>query len=378
MATTPRPHELACGEWSLAARPAGERHANKKKAKIEARPVAWSVKLAAQAGTKMTLAIDVKRHSAPMAYLGGGPAVPPESFSNAGGKQQLVGTPAQAIDSSRSYDDSRQCSLAHEETGLGSNNNASFTVTWRRLKFCIEPKWHEKIAQSSPFIALARRVGSSSATPEVQHTATESMGRQQIVAPATPNCLQPLSSCVTRVVLDRLDGSFKSGELTAILGPSGKYAWVGVCLLACTQCVVSSRRLRLVGNALPSSCLAGSKGGGGQCVFSGGGAEGENSALSPQVGRVCAVRGNVKPEASMSQRPSQWPPRRVTMMTAVTELEHECQVVWVHVVVRCCVNSCRHVEKRRLDILALKRTERVSLRRPHCRQRNDHKAARAK
>lgn len=95
---------------------------------------------------------------------------------------------------------------------------SSFTVTWRNLKFAIEPKWHEKIAKkSSSIVALAtcRVASTTSKTGPVEGAnATE----VQITAPTSDSDSSPVS----RVVLDQLDGSFRSGQLTAILGPSGK------------------------------------------------------------------------------------------------------------------------------------------------------------
>lgn len=109
-------------------------------------------------------------------------------------------------------------------------NAASFTVTWRKLKFCIEPKWHERLASgSAALLALASR-----ATPQPSPSSCSSSSSlaQSSTLPATkttskPECAQTGAQqtpapTTTRVVLDQLDGSFKSGELTAILGPSGK------------------------------------------------------------------------------------------------------------------------------------------------------------
>lgn len=76
----------------------------------------------------------------------------------------------------------------------------SFVVTWRNLRFAIEPKWHEKVA--NPISAVVGRAGS------VNRLA--SVGANQC------------NTLASKIVLDKLDGSFKSGELTAILGPSGK------------------------------------------------------------------------------------------------------------------------------------------------------------
>lgn len=87
----------------------------------------------------------------------------------------------------------------------------SFVVTWRNLRFVIEPKWHEKVV--NPISAIAGRASS------VNRLA--SVGANQC------------STLASKIVLDKLDGSFKSGELTAILGPSGKFErmnWDNFCL----------------------------------------------------------------------------------------------------------------------------------------------------
>lgn len=89
----------------------------------------------------------------------------------------------------------------------GCQPASDFVVTWRNLKFAIEPKWHQRVVNAS---SVARLSGSATSK-----TATDGAKTQQ--APAGPQQNQS-----TKVVLDRLDGSFRSGELTAILGPSGK------------------------------------------------------------------------------------------------------------------------------------------------------------
>ena len=78
----------------------------------------------------------------------------------------------------------------------------NFVVTWRNLKFAIEPKWHQRMANANPMAAFATRQPSR-------------QPQQQVVGNQT-------TAVVSKVVLDKLDGSFRSGELTAILGPSRK------------------------------------------------------------------------------------------------------------------------------------------------------------
>lgn len=89
--------------------------------------------------------------------------------------------------------------------------SANFTVTWRNLKFSIEPKWHQKVMSSGKLNPM-RGFGAGAAK-------SASLSRQQ----EENNTASQSSQAVTKIVLDKLDGSFRSGELTAILGPSGKY-----------------------------------------------------------------------------------------------------------------------------------------------------------
>lgn len=101
----------------------------------------------------------------------------------------------------------------YELNGLESGKNEceqpSFVVTWRNLRFAIEPKWRQKLVGANPLAMLASQrdeATNARATP----------GNQTASLPQHPQANS------TKVVLDKLDGSFRSGELTAILGPSGK------------------------------------------------------------------------------------------------------------------------------------------------------------
>lgn len=79
---------------------------------------------------------------------------------------------------------SRKLATSNKVSAVPAPN---FVVTWRNLKFSIEPKWHEKL--------VAKKITF-----------------------AHSNTNQPIER---KLVLDELDGTFRSGELTAILGPSG-------------------------------------------------------------------------------------------------------------------------------------------------------------
>lgn len=94
---------------------------------------------------------------------------------------------------------------AHTSVDLVPN----FVVTWRNLEFLIEPKWHQKLIANpagclNPLSASNKRRAQKQSKLQDHYQASQE--------PAVK----------TKIVLDKLDGSFRSGELTAILGPSGK------------------------------------------------------------------------------------------------------------------------------------------------------------
>jgi hypothetical protein len=154
--------------------------------------------------------------------------------------------PAEDSDKSQSQSPNKNNSSSSSNNNGNRSAAGQFTVTWRKLKFCIEPKWHERIASGpSALIALATgRVNSpSSSSATATAAAAAAVAQQQktglgeagaakasTTAPDCPQASaneqqqqqQPAPPAATRVVLDQLDGSFRSGELTAILGPSGK------------------------------------------------------------------------------------------------------------------------------------------------------------
>lgn len=106
----------------------------------------------------------------------------------------------------------------------------NFVVTWRNLRFAIEPKWHQRLASAGSLTANFRSrqqtVASNTTTTTLAiECGLDSSGHGPN---GIPHHLQPICNEThqqppeTKVVLDLLDGSFKSGELTAILGPSGE------------------------------------------------------------------------------------------------------------------------------------------------------------
>lgn len=92
-----------------------------------------------------------------------------------------------------------------------------FVVTWRNLSFMIEPKWHQKMVNAS---LVGARTSAKPASDQNNPTRTSATATS--VQQYHSNSNVPQSTVQNKIVLDRLDGSFKSGELTAILGPSGK------------------------------------------------------------------------------------------------------------------------------------------------------------
>lgn len=117
---------------------------------------------------------------------------------------------------------------------------ANFVVTWRNLRFAIEPKWHQRLAGSSlnPVAGCLKRRKQTPASANGE-TIDGLNGANQVAfghngelqlhqaelssSGANPSNQNNASQQPeTKIVLDSLDGSFKSGELAAILGPSGE------------------------------------------------------------------------------------------------------------------------------------------------------------
>lgn len=95
------------------------------------------------------------------------------------------------------------------ETSESLCKGPSFVVTWRNLRFAIEPKWHQRVFNANSMSALTGRTAENATNRQLPN---------QITSHQLSN-----STAASKLVLDKLDGSFKSGELTAILGPSGKF-----------------------------------------------------------------------------------------------------------------------------------------------------------
>lgn len=101
-----------------------------------------------------------------------------------------------------------------------------FMVTWQSLRFVIEPKWHQRVANglSNTFGALSHSNQNNRQKCSQQEFAAEVHPQSSASGGASSS-----TAAHPKIVLDNLDGSFRSGELTAILGPSGKFDTHIVC-----------------------------------------------------------------------------------------------------------------------------------------------------
>lgn len=99
-----------------------------------------------------------------------------------------------------------------------------FVVTWRNLNFVIEPKWHQRLAHNTRAALCDRKPSRGSRKKDPSTSLDLAVVSSDKSRPANDESVAQVttSPTSTRVVLDKLDGSFKSGELTAILGPSGE------------------------------------------------------------------------------------------------------------------------------------------------------------
>lgn len=94
---------------------------------------------------------------------------------------------------------------------VAPGDRQNFVVTWRSLRYVIEPKWHQHILDANPISSWTKRACRSFVGEQKAEIASSEI---------------EASSPTNKMVLDRLDGSFRSGELTAVLGPSGKLLYL--------------------------------------------------------------------------------------------------------------------------------------------------------
>lgn len=92
---------------------------------------------------------------------------------------------------------------------VAPGDRQNFVVTWRSLRYVIEPKWHQRVLETNPLSKWTERAYNALIGERKANIA----GKLEQADQLTPT---------NKMVLDRLDGSFRSGELTAVLGPSGK------------------------------------------------------------------------------------------------------------------------------------------------------------
>lgn len=145
----------------------------------------------------------------------------------------------------------KQPNEPHQIEQAETNQDDNFTVTWRKLRYVIEPKWHEKLMQqltvrtrSNKKLNLQAQKLQLETTTSISKTnhheklssqneansnncqvKTDIEYEEEQIEEKNQNCCfdnELSSGSRAKIVLDDLDGSFKSGQLTAILGPSGK------------------------------------------------------------------------------------------------------------------------------------------------------------
>lgn len=141
-----------------------------------------------------------------------------------------------AIGSSRypfmSQDDNIQSEL-FETTHPIISDSRHFEIIWSNLSYRIEPKWYKKIdfldRLFSHFIPASTIDNHSSATSTVSSSAGMNDDQHQMHAATSTNCADSISNGIKPKaaneaieIFTNLNGTIKSGQLTAILGPSGK------------------------------------------------------------------------------------------------------------------------------------------------------------
>lgn len=115
------------------------------------------------------------------------------------------------------------CRLSPDNnSSCDKNADANFTVTWRNLTFGIKQKFFDKLfaqqQQHSHSVEDSRQIDTIENVNSKQDKKSSSKSKtaDTPVAEIQSN---------HKIVLDNLDGCFKSGQLTAILGPSGEYTY---------------------------------------------------------------------------------------------------------------------------------------------------------
>ena len=92
-----------------------------------------------------------------------------------------------------------------------SLNKEHFEIRWNNLTYEVEPKWYRR-----KWKALTG--GGSSSDDDNNNTSNQG---PTIVGAQPQSTMRPRSKSSKTSILDNLNGSVKSGQVTAILGPSG-------------------------------------------------------------------------------------------------------------------------------------------------------------
>ncbi|KAG9509264.1 ATP-binding cassette sub-family G member 1, partial [Fragariocoptes setiger] len=108
-----------------------------------------------------------------------------------------------------------QSTTANSNSGRGSvitsatddqstTNGGHFEIRWSNLNYQVEPKWYAKLTGGSSNNTTTQQSSISNTTFSAQH-----------------NKQQQATNSNNKLILNNLNGSVKSGQVTAILGPSG-------------------------------------------------------------------------------------------------------------------------------------------------------------
>lgn len=106
-----------------------------------------------------------------------------------------------------------------------------FEIIWSNLSYMIQPKWYKKINLLDKIFPFGQTVNNvSSATSTVSSSAGMSENQQQMHVSTNSGSQIGSLSTVSKSksqhdaieIFSNLNGSIKSGQMTAILGPSGK------------------------------------------------------------------------------------------------------------------------------------------------------------
>lgn len=95
-----------------------------------------------------------------------------------------------------------------------------FEIIWSNLGYRIEPKWYKRINLINHFMSGQTVDNHSSATSTASSSAGMNDDQHQMHATEA----RPKSSLDPIEIFTNLNGTIKSGQMTAVLGPSGEYS----------------------------------------------------------------------------------------------------------------------------------------------------------